>query len=60
MLDLGTRGILTEIVVVSPVLRRPHRSRNEAPTAVRANVLENVIDARRAERAFVGADSRFK
>ena len=59
MLDLGTRGILIEIVVISPVLRRPHRSRNEAPAAVRANVIENVIGARRAERAFVGADSRF-
>lgn len=60
MLDLGARGILTEIVVASPVLRRPDRSRNEAATAVRANVLKNVIDARRAESAFVGADSCFK
>jgi hypothetical protein len=60
MFDLGTRGILTEVVVAFPVLRRPNRSRYEAPAAVRADVLKNVIDARGAERALLGADPCFE
>jgi hypothetical protein len=60
MLDLGTRGILTKVVVAFPVLRRPNRSGHEAPTAVRADVLKSIIDARGAERTLVGAAARFK
>ena len=60
MLDLGTRGILTEVVVAFPVLRRTDRSGHEAPTAVRADVLKNIIDARSTECALIGADACFK
>src|SRR6476469_3070957 len=60
VLDLGTRRILTKEVVTFPVLRRPDWSGNKSPAAVRADVLKDVIDTRGAERAFVGANSRFK
>jgi hypothetical protein len=60
MFDLGTRGILAKVVVAFPVLRRPDRSGHEAPAAVRADVLKDVINARSAERALIGADACFK
>ena len=40
MPDLGTRGILTKIVVASPVFRGPDRSGHEAPAAIRADELD--------------------
>ena len=46
MPDLGTRGILTKVVVAFPVLRRPDRSGQEAPAAVRVGVVKDLIDAR--------------
>ena len=58
--DLRARGILTKEVVTFPVLRRPDWSGNKSATAVRADVLQDVIDTRGAERALVGADARFK
>jgi hypothetical protein len=60
MLDLCARGILTKVVVAFPVRRRPDRSGHEAPTAVRADVVKDVIDTRGAERALIGADACFK
>lgn len=39
---------------------RPDRPRHEAAAAVRANVTEALLDARRAEGAFVGADPRIR
>jgi hypothetical protein len=57
MLDLRSRGIRTKVVVAFPVLRRPDRSGQEAPAAVRANVLTDVIDARGAELGLIGADA---
>src|SRR6267143_6109445 len=60
VLDLGTRRVLTKEVVTFPVLRRPDWSGNKSAAAVRADVLQDVIDTRGAERALVGADARFK
>ena len=58
VLDLGTRWVLAKEVVAFPVLRGPDWSRNKSATAVRADVLQDVIDTRGAERALVGADAR--
>jgi len=60
VLDLGTRRVLTKEVVTFPVLRWPDWSGYKSPAAVRADVLQDVIDARGAECAFVGANARFK
>jgi hypothetical protein len=60
MLNLGTRRILAEVIVALPVPRRPDRSGRKATAAVRADVLKDVIDARGAERALIGANARFK
>ncbi len=60
VLDLGACGVLTKEVVTFPVLRRPDWSGNKSATAVRADVLQDVIDTRGAERALVGANARFK
>ena len=55
VLDLGARRIFAKIVVAFPIPRWPDRSRNESPAAVRANIAQDVVDARRAKRAFIGA-----
>ena len=60
MLDLGTRRVLTKEVVTFPVLRWPDWSGNKSAAAVRADILQDVIDTRGAEGALVGADARFK
>ncbi len=60
VLDLGTRWVLAKEVVTFPVLRGPDWSGNKSATAVRADVLQDVIDTRGAERALVGADARIK
>src|SRR5262249_46793302 len=60
MLDLVTRGILTKVIVTFPVLRRPNRSGYESAAAVRADVVKDVINARSAERALIGANPCFK
>src|SRR5262245_46660288 len=58
--DLRARRVLAEAVAALPVLRRPDRPRGKPAAAVRANVPEDALDARRAERAFVGADPRLE
>ena len=58
--DLGTRRVPTKEVVSFPVLRRPDWSGNKTPAAVGADVLQDAINTRGAERAFVGANTRFK
>src|SRR5262244_772077 len=60
MLDLVTRVILAKVIVTFPVLRRPNRSGYESAAAVRADVLKDVINARSAERALIGANPCFK
>ena len=60
VLDLGTRRILAKEVVAFPICRRSDWPRNETTTAVRADISQNVVDTRRAKRALVGANARFK
>jgi len=43
-----------------PFLRRADRPRDKTAAAVRAHIVQPVLDAVRAERAFVTADSRFR
>src|SRR5882672_2086711 len=43
-----------------PFLRGPDRPRHESAAAVWAYVLKLVFDAVRAERAFIGANPRFR
>ena len=43
----------------APFLCRPDRPRNKTAAAVRAYVVQLVLDAVRTERAFVSADARF-
>ena len=60
VLDLGTRRIFAKEVVAFPICRRSDWPRNETTTAVRADISQNVLDTRRAKRALVGANARFK
>jgi hypothetical protein len=55
--DFGACRVLAKEVVAFPVPRRPNGSWNKSATAVRTHVFQDVIDARRAEGALVGADA---
>jgi hypothetical protein len=57
VLDLGARGVFTEEVVTLPVSRRPDRSRDKPAAAVRAHVVEDSINTRRAERTLISANA---
>jgi hypothetical protein len=59
VLDLGVCGIFAEEVTALPVPRRPDGSRDEPAAAIRANVIEDSINARRTERTFVSANACF-
>ena len=58
--DRAARGVLTEKVVALPVLRGSDRSGNEPAATVRADVVEDMFNARRAECAFISANARFE
>ena len=60
VLDLATCRVLTKVVAAFPVPRRPDWSRNKSAAAVRAHVVQDVVNARGAERTFISADARFK
>jgi len=60
MLDLGTRRVLTQEIVAFPVIHRSDWSWNKSAAAVRAHVLQEVVDTRRAKGALVCADARLK
>ena len=60
MLDRGARGVVAKEVVAVPVNRRSDGSGYKSAAAVRADVLQDVIDAGRAEGALLGADARFR
>ena len=59
VLDLGTRRVLAKIVVAFPVLRRSDRPRDKSTAAVRADILQDIIDTGRAKCAFIGTYARF-
>lgn len=58
VLDFGACRVLAEEIVAFPVFRRPDWSGNKSATTIRADVLEDVIDASGAERTLVAADAR--
>ena len=58
VLHRRARRVLAEKVVASPVSRGPYGPRSETAAAVGADVREDLLDARRTERAFVRADTR--
>lgn len=60
MLDLGTWRIFAKEVVAFPICRRSDWPRNETTTAVRADIAQNGVDTRRAKRALIGTNARFK
>ena len=55
--DTRARGVLAQVVVALPVLRRPDGPLREAAAAVRADVAQDSIHTGGAERAFVAADA---
>src|ERR1051325_7844197 len=57
--DRGARRVFAQIIVTLPIFRRSNRSRQEA-AAVRADVIEDRIDAGSAKRSPVGADARLE
>ena len=60
VLVLGARRVFAEEVVSFPILRWPDWSRDEPAGAVRTDVIEDSVNARCAERAFIGANARFE
>ena len=60
MPDPGARRVMTEEVVALPVLQGPDGPLSESTAAVRADVAQDAVNARDAERAFITADARFK
>jgi hypothetical protein len=60
VLDLGTRRIFAKEVVAFPIFRWSDWPRNETTNAVGADIAQNGVDTRRAKRALVGANARFK
>ena len=60
MFPLLHRRLGQELNAVSPAMRRPNGSRYETAAAVRANILQNPIDAVAAKGAFVRANPGFR
>jgi hypothetical protein len=60
MLDLGARRVLAKVIVAVPILRWSDWPGNKTAAAVWADVSQDDIDTRRAKRAFVSANARFK
>ena len=60
MPQLRARRILAQEVVALPVSRRPNRSRRESSAAIRADVVQDGVDASCTKRALVAADSGFE
>jgi len=60
MFDLGTCRVLTKEIIAFPVPQRSDGSGNKSAAAVRADVVQDVVDTGDAERTLVGADARFE
>jgi hypothetical protein len=56
---LRANWIIAQIVVASPVDRRTYWPRHEPTTAIWTNILQNIINTGRAERALVRANAGF-
>lgn len=55
----GARRILTQEIVLLPILRRPHRPRHEASAAIGTDITQHLFDTCGAERTFVAANACF-
>jgi hypothetical protein len=60
MLYSGARRVFAEKVVAFPISRRPDRPRNKSASTIGTDIVQNVIDARRTERTFIGANARIE
>ena len=60
MLYRGARRVLAEKVVAPPISRWPDRPRNKSASTIGTDIVQNVIDARRTERAFIAANPRIE
>jgi hypothetical protein len=60
VLDYGAGRIRAEIVTAFPVVFRPDRSGAKTSSAIRADIVEDVLDAGTAEGAFKGANHRVR
>ena len=60
MLDPGARRVFAEEVVALPIFRWSDRSRDKPAAAVRADITEDIVNARCAERTFISANARFE
>ena len=58
--DLGAGWVLAEEVVTVPVRRGADRPRHETAAAVGTDIAQEFFNARCAERAFEGADTRLE
>ncbi len=54
----GACRVLAQVIVAFPICRWSDRSGREAAAAIRADVVQHVLHAGRAERTFIGADAR--
>ena len=60
VLDFGACRVFTEEIVPLPILGRPDWSANKSTAAIRADVLQDIVDTGGAKRALVGADAGLK
>ena len=58
--DNRARRVFAKIIVAFPVPRWPDWPGDKAAAAVRADVIQDGLDAGGAERALVAADARFE
>jgi len=56
----GARRVFAQIIIAIPIFRWSNRSRREAAAAVRADFIDDRVDAGGAKRALVGANARFE
>jgi hypothetical protein len=54
------RRVFAEKIVAFPIFRWPDRPRNKSASTIGTDIVQNVIDARRTKRAFVGANARIE
>ena len=58
MLGLRSSGILAKKILPLPVLFRPDRPRDKSAAAIRTHVVQQMLDAMLAKRAFKTAHHR--
>ena len=58
MLERGARRIGAQKIIAFPIRRGPNWARHKPTPAVRADIVQYLLHAGRAERAFVRANAR--